>query len=63
MLFYGCKNLNNLILPSKLSSVGNYTFTACTNLTNITIKQAEGSVDLSNSGLTEEQIKNIKWES
>ena len=35
--FYNCTKLNNLILPSSLTSIGNTVFKGCTGLTSITI--------------------------
>ena len=55
------KELTSITLPSKVSFVDRDAFEECSNLTNITIKKAKGSLDLSNSGLTQEQIDNIVW--
>ena len=59
--FRGCDGLTSIILPSNVSLIDRDAFEECSNLTNIIIKKAKSSLDLSNSGLTQEQIDNIVW--
>ena len=35
--FYNCTSLDNLVLPTKLESIGTFTFNRCTSLTSITL--------------------------
>ena len=45
-----------------MNKIGVETFAGCSNLERIVIKKEMGSLDLTNSGLTEEQINNVIWE-
>ena len=39
--FYGCSNLNSVVIPSDVVGIGNNAFAGCSNLTSVTIESAE----------------------
>ena len=38
-IFYGCENLKEVILPSKMTGIGQYVFSGCSALTSITLSE------------------------
>lgn len=60
--FYKNTCIKSIEIPKSVNKIGVETFAGCSNLERIVIKKEMGSLDLTNSGLTEEQINNVIWE-
>ncbi len=60
--FYKNTYIKSIEIPKSVNKIGVEAFAGCSNLEKIVIKKEIGSLDLTNSGLTEEQINSIIWE-
>lgn len=60
-LFNQCEFLTKINIPESVTSIGHWAFKGCTALNDITVHAAEGDINFTGSGLTDEQIANIKW--
>ena len=60
-VFRDCTSLEKLDLPASLEGMWTDSLLNCTSLTDITIRKEKDSLSLTNTGLTSEQINNIKW--
>ena len=60
--FYKNVEIRTIEIPKSVEKIGTNVFTGCTNLEKIVKRKQKDSLDLINSGLTQEQIANIIWE-
>lgn len=60
--FYKNTCIKSIEIPKSVNKIGVEAFAECSNLEKIVIKKEIESLDLTNSGLTEEQINSVIWE-